>query len=88
MISIEKRIEGNKRYIITFEDIYTRFTFAWSAKSHASQATKNSLSSVLRCFSLSIAFVLTDNGSEFAKEFSEAVIRVLIFIKNSKYRLF
>ncbi len=26
--SIEKRIEGNKRYIITFEEIYTRFTFA------------------------------------------------------------
>ena len=71
--SIEKRIERNKRYIITFEDIYTRFTFAWSTKSHASQAAKEFFELCLKVFPFPIKFVLTDNGSEFAKEFSEAL---------------
>ena len=69
--SIEKRVDGNKRYVITFEDIYTRFTFAWSTKSHASQAAKEFFGLCLKIFPFPIQFVLTDNGSEFAKEFAE-----------------
>jgi transposase InsO family protein len=71
--SIEKRIEGSKRYIITFEDIYTRFTFAWSTNSHASAAAKEFFKLCLKIFPFPIKFVLTDNGSEFAKEFSAAL---------------
>ena len=69
--SIERRINGEKRYIITFEDIFTRFTFAWSTHSHASQAAKEFFNLCLKIFPFPIEFVLTDNGSEFAKAFSE-----------------
>jgi hypothetical protein len=71
--SIEKHIQGAKRYLITFEDIYTRFTFAWSTKSHASLAAKEFFELCLKIFPFPIEFVLTDNGSEFAKEFAEAM---------------
>ncbi len=69
--SIEEIINGNRRYVISFEDIYTRFGFAWSTKSHASQAAAEFFELCRKVFPFPITFVLTDNGSEFAKEFSE-----------------
>lgn len=69
--SIEEHINGNRRYIISFEDIYTRFGFAWSTKSHASEAAAEFFELCLKVFPFPIEFVLTDNGSEFAKEFSK-----------------
>ena len=36
--TIEKFVHGLRRYVITFEDVYTRFSFAWSTTSHASKA--------------------------------------------------
>lgn len=69
--SIEEHIRGNRRYVISFEDIYTRFGFAWSTKSHASLAAAEFFELCLKIFPFPIAFVLTDNGSEFAKEFSK-----------------
>lgn len=69
--TIEERIDGNRRYIITFEDIYTRFGFAWSTKSHASRAATEFFDLCLKVFPFPISFVLTDNGSEFAKDFSK-----------------
>ena len=69
--TIEKIIYGSRRYIITFEDIYTRFGFAWSTTSHASLAAKEFFDLCLKIFPFPITFVLTDNGSEFAKHFTE-----------------
>ncbi|MBU1112159.1 MAG: DDE-type integrase/transposase/recombinase [Nanoarchaeota archaeon] len=71
--TIEKRINGCKRYVITFEDIYTRFSFAWSTKSHASKAAKEFFDLCLKVFpySFNLLHVLTDNGSEFKKHFTE-----------------
>lgn len=69
--TIEKHINGTRRYIISFEDIFTRFGFAWSTTSHASQASSEFFNLCLQVFPFPISFVLTDNGSEFAKEFSE-----------------
>jgi hypothetical protein len=69
--SIENHIDRNRRYVISFEDIYTRFGFAWSTKSHASQAASEFFELCLKIFPFPITFVLTDNGSEFAKEFSK-----------------
>lgn len=69
--SIEEIIDGNQRYVISFEDIYTRFGFAWSTKSHASEAAADFFKLCLKIFPFPIEFVLTDNGSEFAKEFSK-----------------
>ena len=71
--TIERIINGNRRYVITFEDIYTRFSFAWSTKSHASKAAEEFFELCLKVFPYSINFlwVLTDNGSEFKKHFTE-----------------
>ena len=32
--TVERIVWGKRRYVITFEDIYTRFSFAWSTSSH------------------------------------------------------
>jgi transposase InsO family protein len=71
--TIEKFINGDRRYMITFEDIYTRFTFAWATKSHASKAAEEFFGLCLKVFpySFNFLYVLTDNGSEFKKHFSE-----------------
>lgn len=74
--TIEKIINGCRRYVITFEDIYTRFGFAWATKSHASLAAKEFFEMCLKVFPFPISFVLTDNGSEFAKHFSQELKRL------------
>ncbi len=71
--TIEKIINGGRRYVITFEDIYTRFSFAWATKPHASKAAEEFFELCLKVFPYSFNFlwVLTDNGSEFKKHFAE-----------------
>ena len=76
--SIERFVCGMRRYVITFEDIYTRFGFAWGTKSHASLAAKEFFELCLKVFPYPITFVLTDNGSEFAKHFSEELRRLYL----------
>ena len=71
--TIEKIIDGKRRYVITFEDLFTRFGFALETTSHASLAAKEFFEICVKVFPFSFAFVfvLTDNGSEFKKHFSE-----------------
>jgi transposase InsO family protein len=71
--TVEKFVYGCRRYVITFEDIYTRFGFAWATKSHASQAAKEFFDLCRKVFPYPFEFqyVLTDNGSEFKKYFDE-----------------
>lgn len=71
--TVEKFINGVRRYVITFEDIYTRFSFAWATKSHASLAAKEFFTLCQKAFpySFNFLYVLTDNGSEFKKHFSD-----------------
>src|SRR3989338_11629308 len=69
--TVERFVHGMRRYVITFEDIYTRFGFAWGTKSHASLAAKEFFGLCLKVFPYPITFVLTDNGSEFKKHFNE-----------------
>ncbi len=69
--TIERHIQGCRRYVITFEDIYTRYAFAWATTSHASLAAKEFFEICLKIFPFPIEFVLTDNGSEFMKHFAE-----------------
>ena len=71
--TIEEHINGSRRYIITFEDIYTRFAFAWATTSHASLAAKEFFEYCVKVFPFAFSFVLTDNGSEFAKHFAAAL---------------
>jgi len=74
--TIEKHVEGRRYYVITFEDLFTRFSFAWETTSHASAAAKEFFLLCLKVFPFPIAFVLTDNGSEFMKYFDEELRRL------------
>lgn len=70
--TVERFVNGCRRYLITFEDLYTRYGFAWATTSHASRAAKEFFE---RCtyvfpFAFNFLYVLTDNGSEFKKHFS------------------
>jgi transposase InsO family protein len=74
--TVEKHIYGQRRYIITFEDIHTRYAFAWATTSHASMAAKEFFDYCRKVFPFPFTFVLTDNGSEFKKHFSEELKRL------------
>ena len=75
--TVERFVNGCRRYVITFEDIYTRFSFAWGTKSHASLAAAEFFSLCRKAFphSYNFLYVLTDNGSEFKKLFAEELRR-------------
>ena len=69
--TVERFIEGNRRYIITFTDLASRFSLAWATRSHASQAAKDFFNLATFLFPFPLQNVLTDNGSEFMKHFDE-----------------
>ena len=74
--TVEIFVQGMRRYVVTFKDIYTRFSFAWGTKSHASLVAKEFFDLCLLVFPYPITFVLTDNGSEFKKHFNEELFRL------------
>ncbi len=76
--TVERFVDGCRRYVITFEDIYTRFSFTWGTKSHASLAAAEFFALCRRVFphSYNFLYVLTDNGSEFKKHFAEELRRL------------
>lgn len=76
--TVERFVDGCRRYIITFEDIYSRFAFAWATASHASNAAKEFFEYCRKVFPVPFTFVLTDNGSEFKKHFSKALEKLHI----------
>jgi transposase InsO family protein len=69
--TVERFVHGLRRYIITFEDIHSRFSFAWATTSHASAAAQEFFERCRLAFPLPLSFVLTDNGSEFKKHFAQ-----------------
>ncbi len=73
MDSIERRELGLKRYVITFIDVYSRFTFAWAYTGHGSDTAKDFLKKLKIIFPFKIQHIQTDNGSEFAKHFAEQI---------------
>lgn len=76
--TVEKFVEGCRRYVITFTDLYSRFSFAWANNSHASQAAKEFFHIVREVFPHPLEYVLTDNGSEFLKHFDEELRRLYL----------
>ena len=74
--TVERILWGKRRYLITFVDLYSRFTFAWATTSHASQAAKEMFDRIRIVFPYPITFVLTDNGSEFMKHFDAELRRL------------
>lgn len=74
--TIERIIHGSRRYILTFTDVFSRFSLAWATGSHASQAATEFFDLVKFLFPFPFAHILTDNGSEFSKHFSETLKRL------------
>ena len=71
--SIEKHLSGSRRYIITFVDVYSRFSLAYATTSHASAAAAEFFYLVQQLFPYKLEYILTDNGSEFMKHFDAAI---------------
>jgi len=71
--TVERREFGLKRYVITFIDVYSRFTFAWGYNGHGSNTARDFLKKIKIVFPFKIQRVQTDNGSEFAKHFAEQI---------------
>lgn len=69
--TVERVLHGSKRYIITFTDVYSRFSLAWATRSHASKAAKDFFELTKFLFPFPFKNILTDNGSEFMKHFDQ-----------------
>ena len=76
--TIERFVHGIRRYVITCEDIYSRFAFAWGTTSHASKAAEEFFERWIQVFPYRTTFVLTDNGSEFKKHFTARLLELQI----------
>lgn len=76
--TIEEIVHGSRRYVITCEDLFGRFAFAWATKSHASKAAEEFFNMFRLLFPYQVTFVLTDNGSEFKKHFTAKLLELQI----------
>ncbi|MEK9171910.1 MAG: integrase core domain-containing protein, partial [Patescibacteria group bacterium] len=76
--TIEEFVHGSRRYVITCEDLFGRFAFAWATKSHASRAATEFFAAFRLLFPYPVTFVLTDNGSEWKKHFAAALLGLQI----------
>lgn len=84
--TVEIIIHGSRRYLITCEDIYSRFCFAFATTSHASKAAEEFFNLWQQVFPYQTAFVLTDNGSEFKKHFTRRLLELQITHYHTKPR--
>jgi IS30 family transposase len=70
--SIEVRgASGEKRYVVTIIDIYSRFSHAVVTSSHTSKTAMSIFKEFQSKFPFPVKSLLTDNGSEFMGDFSE-----------------
>ncbi len=76
--TVEEFLDGMRRYVITVEDLFGRFSFAWGTSSHASLAAREFFRMFQGVFPFTVSFVLTDNGSEWKKEFAAELSRLAI----------
>jgi len=76
--TVEFILFGIRFYIITCEDLYSRFCFAFTTKSHASKAAEEFFVMWPQVFPYRTSFVLTDNGSEFKKHFAKRLLELQI----------
>jgi transposase InsO family protein len=76
--TIEKQRNGKRMYILTAIDIYTRVGFSLGTKSHGSNTMAHFLYLIKTLFPYPIHKVLSDNGSEFKKYFTQEVNKTSI----------
>ena len=74
--TIVKNINGQRRYIVTAIDKYSKIAYARMYNSHSSFCTQDFLSRLNYLLSDRIENIQTDNGSEFQKYFDEACERL------------
>jgi len=84
--TVEIIIHGSRRYLITCEDIFSRFAFAFATTSHASKAAEAFFLLWQQVFPYQTTFVLTDNGSEFKKHFATHLLELQITQYHTKPR--
>lgn len=71
--TVERIINGSRRYVITAIDVYSKFSLAFATTSHASKAAADFYVAIQQLFPYPIEHILTDNGSEFMKDFDLAL---------------
>jgi len=71
--SIERRLHGMRRYLITCTDLASRFAFAYGVKSLSSQQAYIAWQLHQVLFPAPVRRVLSDNGKEFAMHFHNAL---------------
>lgn len=74
--TVERFVNGCRRYIITFTDVYSRFAFAYATTSHGSLAATEFFTVIRQVFPYQLEYILTDNGSEFMKHFDHELKRL------------
>lgn len=71
--TVEVRLKGVKRYVLTAIDSYSRFGFAYAYKSHSSSTAKDFLLKLKDFLGEHMTHIHTDNGTEFHKHFDQAI---------------
>ena len=69
--TVEIRIKGEKRYILTAIDSYTRIAYAYAYTNHSSASARDFLRRLNYLFGGNIQNIHTDNGTEFAGYFEK-----------------
>ena len=76
--TVEFIVHFSRKYVITFTDVYSHFSFAFATTSHASQAAADFFKVVRVLFPYKLEYILTDNGSEFMRHFDEELRRLCL----------
>lgn len=76
--SIELRAQSDRRFLITCIDLHSHFAWAWATRSHASAAAAQFFRLIQAVLPFTIETVLTDNGSEFQRNFAAALSEQLL----------
>jgi putative transposase len=71
--TVEVRLAGVKRYVLTAIDSFSRFGFAYAYQNHSSSTAKDFLLKLYDFLGEHMTHVHTDNGSEFHKHFDQAL---------------
>ena len=76
--TIVRFIDGMKRYVVTAVDVEKKFAFAGAYASHSSASATDFLKKLILVVPFPIDELQTDNGSEFAKNFEDACVKLSI----------
>jgi transposase InsO family protein len=73
--SIVRFEHGIKRYLITAIDVISRFSFAYTYKTHTSISTSDFIKKLIQVTPYDIKGIQTDNGSEFLNHFDQIIAK-------------